>query len=193
MAAPHPHPLESVVLRNYLGCVCAMPRLQGDPLVRHFVRVSRTTLPYAAAAARRSPLPPGDWEMDRPFTPCELGVAIRDSSPGSVPDPDSMLNELLHRLRSVARGTLRTMIHDSFANGSLPGSWEIGSIFLFPNPWEVPMPPKELQTYHATLCFTKVNRKDDSPPSVSVIAAPPTSIWICTFAFYFGRGGTCYW
>ncbi|KAF8292083.1 hypothetical protein TcYC6_0118390 [Trypanosoma cruzi] len=64
MAAPNPHPLESVVLRNYLGCVCALPWLQGYPLVRHFVRVSRATLPYTAAAARRTSLVPGGWEMD---------------------------------------------------------------------------------------------------------------------------------
>ncbi|KAF5217526.1 hypothetical protein C3747_129g115 [Trypanosoma cruzi] len=36
-----------------------------------------------------------------------------------------MLNEFLYHLRSVARGTLRTMIHNFFANGSLPGSLKI--------------------------------------------------------------------
>ncbi|KAF8292222.1 hypothetical protein TcYC6_0118830 [Trypanosoma cruzi] len=127
VAAPHPHPLESVVLRNYLGCICAISRLQGYPLVRHFLRVSRAKSPCtaAAAAARRTPLPPGDWEMDRPLTPYELGVAICDFSLGSAPGHDNMLNEFLHHLVPVARGTLRTMIHSSFANGSLPGSWEI--------------------------------------------------------------------
>ncbi|RNC36748.1 hypothetical protein TcCL_Unassigned00215 [Trypanosoma cruzi] len=38
MAAPHPHPLESVVLRTDLGRVCALPRQQANLLVRHFVR-----------------------------------------------------------------------------------------------------------------------------------------------------------
>ncbi|KAF8282435.1 hypothetical protein C4B63_107g84 [Trypanosoma cruzi] len=80
--------------------------------------------------------------MDRPFTPCELGVAIRDSSLGSDPDPDSMLNELLHSLRSVARGTLRTMIHNSFANGSLPGSWEIEVNISISQPGKDPCRPR---------------------------------------------------
>ncbi|RNC42301.1 hypothetical protein TcCL_NonESM08107 [Trypanosoma cruzi] len=38
VAAPHPHPLESVVLRTDLGRVCALPRQQANLLVRHFVR-----------------------------------------------------------------------------------------------------------------------------------------------------------
>ncbi|KAF8292060.1 hypothetical protein TcYC6_0118440 [Trypanosoma cruzi] len=142
MAAPHPHPLGSVVPRNYLGCVCALPWLQGYPLVRHFVRVSRATLPYTAAAARRTPLVPGGWEMDRPFTPCELGVAIRDLLLGSDPGPKSMLNEFLYHLRSVARGTLRTMIHNFFANGSLPGSWKIEDNIRISNPGKDPCRPE---------------------------------------------------
>ncbi|EAN85321.1 hypothetical protein, conserved [Trypanosoma cruzi] len=85
VAAPHPHPLESVVLRTYLGRVCALPRQQANLLVRHFVRVSRAILPYTAAAARCTPLVPGGWEMDRPFLPHELDVAIRDSLLGSAP------------------------------------------------------------------------------------------------------------
>ncbi|KAF8283332.1 hypothetical protein TcYC6_0008910 [Trypanosoma cruzi] len=58
--------------------------------------------------------------MDRPLTPYELDVTICDSLLGSAPGPDDMLNEFLHRLGPVARGTLRTMIHNSFANSSLP-------------------------------------------------------------------------
>ncbi|PWU99580.1 hypothetical protein C3747_218g25 [Trypanosoma cruzi] len=127
MAAPHPHPLESVVLRTDLGRVCVLPRQQANLLVRHFVRVLRATLPYNAAAARCTPLVPGGWEMDRPFPPYELDVTIRDSSLGSAPGPDDMLNEFLHRLGPVARGTLRTMIHNSFANGSLPEDSMSGS------------------------------------------------------------------
>ncbi|RNC35408.1 hypothetical protein TcCL_Unassigned01697 [Trypanosoma cruzi] len=38
VAPPHPHPLESVVLRTELGRVCALPRQQANQLVRHFVR-----------------------------------------------------------------------------------------------------------------------------------------------------------
>ncbi|RNC39553.1 hypothetical protein TcCL_NonESM11080 [Trypanosoma cruzi] len=38
VAAPHPHPLELVVLRTELGRVCALPRQQANLLVRHFVR-----------------------------------------------------------------------------------------------------------------------------------------------------------
>ncbi|RNC33207.1 hypothetical protein TcCL_Unassigned04118 [Trypanosoma cruzi] len=104
MAAPHPHPLESDVLRTELGRVCAPPRQQANLLVRHFVRASRATLPYTAPA-RRAPLLPGGWKMDRPFAPYELDVAIRDSSLGSAPGPDKMLNEFLHRLGPVAQQT----------------------------------------------------------------------------------------
>ncbi|KAF8286075.1 hypothetical protein TcBrA4_0031280 [Trypanosoma cruzi] len=127
MAAPHPHPLESVVLRTYLGRVCALPRQQANLFVRHFVRVSRAILPYTAAAARCTPLVPGGREMGWPFPPYELDVTIRDSLLGSAPAPDNMLNEFLHRLGPVARGTLRTMIHNSFANGSLPEDSMSGS------------------------------------------------------------------
>ncbi|KAF8299478.1 hypothetical protein TcYC6_0067140 [Trypanosoma cruzi] len=129
MAAPHPHPLESVVLRTDLGRVCVLPRQQANLLVRHFVRVSRATLPYtaAAAAAHRTPLNSCGWKMDRPLTPHELDVTIRDSSLGPAPGPDNMLNEFLHRLGPVARGTLRTMIHNCFANGSLPENSMSGS------------------------------------------------------------------
>ncbi|PWV15258.1 hypothetical protein C3747_30g71 [Trypanosoma cruzi] len=99
-----------------------------------FCAVSRATSPYtAAAAARRTPLVPGGWEMDRPLTLYELGVAIRDSSLGSAPGPDKMLNEFLHRLGPVARGALRTMIHNSFANGRLPGSWNTVDTIPIPN------------------------------------------------------------
>ncbi|KAF5219567.1 hypothetical protein ECC02_007403 [Trypanosoma cruzi] len=106
VAAPHPHPLESVVLRADIGRVCALPRQRANLLVRHFVRFSRATLPYTAAAARRTPLLPCGWEMDRPLTPYVIDVAIRDSSLGSAPGHDNMLNEFLHRLGPVACGTL---------------------------------------------------------------------------------------
>ncbi|RNE96013.1 hypothetical protein TcG_13166 [Trypanosoma cruzi] len=128
VAVPHPHPLESVVLRTELGRVCVLPRQQENLLVRHFVRLLRATLPStAAAAARCTPLVPGDREMDRPFPPYVLDVTIRDSLLGSAPGPDNTLNEFLHRFGPVARGTLRTMIHNSFANGSLPEDSMSGS------------------------------------------------------------------
>ncbi|RNC54988.1 hypothetical protein TcCL_ESM07551 [Trypanosoma cruzi] len=92
-----------------------------------FFAVPRATLPYTAAAARCTPLVLGGWEMDRPLTPYELDVTIRDSSLGSAPGHYNMLNEFLHRLRPVARDTLRNMIHNSFANGSLPEDSMSGS------------------------------------------------------------------
>ncbi|KAF8297121.1 hypothetical protein TcYC6_0082580 [Trypanosoma cruzi] len=107
-----------------------------------FCAVSRAIPPYTAAAARRTPLNSGDWEMDRPFPPYELDVAIRDSLRGSAPGPDNMLNEFPHRLGPVARGTLRTMIHNSFANGSLPGSWKMGDAIPIPKPGKDPCRPE---------------------------------------------------
>ncbi|RNC51029.1 hypothetical protein TcCL_ESM11893 [Trypanosoma cruzi] len=121
----------------------------------------------------RTPLPPGYWEMDRPLTPYELDVTICDSLLGSAPGHDKMLNEFLHHLGPVARGTLRTMIHNSSQMAACPAPGIRWTLFPFPNLGRA-IPPRELQTYHATLCFTKINRRNDSSPSVSVIAAPPT-------------------
>ncbi|PWU94113.1 hypothetical protein C4B63_28g201 [Trypanosoma cruzi] len=112
-----------------------MPRQQANLPVRHFVRISRAIPPYAAAAAARcTPLVPGGWEMDRPFPPYALHVTIRDSSLGSAPGHDNMLNEFPHHLGPVACGTLGTMIHNSFANGSLPGSWNTVDTIPIPKP-----------------------------------------------------------
>ncbi|KAF8303677.1 hypothetical protein TcYC6_0038490 [Trypanosoma cruzi] len=91
--------------------------------------------------------------MDRPLTPYELEVAICDSSLGSAPGHDNMLNEFLHHPGPVARGTLRTMIHNSFTNGSLPGSWNTVDTIPIPNLGRA-IPPSELQTHQITLCFT---------------------------------------
>ncbi|PWV20647.1 hypothetical protein C3747_5g95 [Trypanosoma cruzi] len=107
-----------------------------------FCADSRATLPYTAAAARCTPLAPGGWEMDRSFLPYVLDVTIRDSSLGSAPGPDNMLNEFLHRLGPVACGTLRTMIHNSFANGSLPGSWNTVDNIRIPQPGKDPCRPE---------------------------------------------------
>ncbi|RNF04972.1 hypothetical protein TcG_10704 [Trypanosoma cruzi] len=50
------------------------PRLRsasatGKSAFSSFCAVSRAIPPYTAAAARCTPLVPGDWEMDRPFPP----------------------------------------------------------------------------------------------------------------------------
>ncbi|RNF14630.1 hypothetical protein TcG_07536 [Trypanosoma cruzi] len=168
VAAPHPHPLESVLLRTYLGCVCALPRQQANLLVNHFVRVSRATLHYTAAAALL-----GDWKMDRPLTSYEFEMTIRDSSLGSAPGHDNMLNEFPHHLGPVARGTLRTMIHKSFENGSMPGSWNTVGTIPIPKPGKGPYHPVSCRPIKSL--SVSLNRKNDSPPSASVIAAPPTS------------------
>ncbi|PWV17844.1 hypothetical protein C3747_16g142 [Trypanosoma cruzi] len=156
-----------------------------------FCAVSRATLHYTAAAARRAPLLSGDREMDRPLTPYVLDVAIRNSSLGSAPDHDNMSNEFMHHLGPVARGTLRTMIHNSFANGSLPGSWNTVDTIPIPQPRKGPCRPESYRPI--TLLSVLLNRKNDSPPSISVIAAPPTSIRVHTFAFNIGRDDNCYW
>ncbi|KAF8277759.1 hypothetical protein TcBrA4_0111550 [Trypanosoma cruzi] len=129
--------------------------------------------------------------MDRPLTPYELGVTFRDSSLGSVPDHDNMLNEFPHHPGPVARGTLRTMIHNSFANGSLPGSWNtVGTIPIL-NLGKGPYRPVSYRPIKSL--SVSLNRKNDSPPSVSFIAAPPTSIRVHTFAFNIGRDDNGYW
>ncbi|PWV12297.1 hypothetical protein C3747_52g279 [Trypanosoma cruzi] len=97
---------------------------------------------YCCRCCCCTPLVPGGWEMDRPLMPYELDVAIRDSLLGSVPGPDDMLNEFLHRLEPVARGTLRTMIHNSFANGSLPGSWNTVDNIRISKPVKDPCRPE---------------------------------------------------
>ncbi|KAF8303481.1 hypothetical protein TcYC6_0038930 [Trypanosoma cruzi] len=112
--------------------------------------------------------------MDRPLTPYELEVAICDSSLGSGPGHENMLNEFLHRLGPVARSTLRTMIHNFLANGSLPGSWNTVDTIPISKPGKDPCRPESYRPI--TLLSVLLNRKNDSPPSVSVIAAPPTSI-----------------
>ncbi|KAF8277254.1 hypothetical protein C3747_64g28 [Trypanosoma cruzi] len=80
--------------------------------------------------------------MDRPLTPYEIDVAIRDFSLGSAPGHDNMLNEFLHRLGPVVRGTIRTMINNSFANGNLPGSWKMGNAIPIPKPGKDPCRPE---------------------------------------------------
>ncbi|KAF5213576.1 hypothetical protein ECC02_013893, partial [Trypanosoma cruzi] len=143
VAAPHPHPLDSVVLRTdlrtaYAPClgnrqICLSIILCGSHVPHYLVLL----LLLAAL-----PCPPGDCEMDRPLTPYELDVTIRDFSLGSAPGHDNMLNEFLHHPGPVVRGTIRTMINNSFANGSLPGSWKMGIAIPIPKPGKDPCRPE---------------------------------------------------
>ncbi|KAF8303838.1 hypothetical protein TcYC6_0039120 [Trypanosoma cruzi] len=133
VAAPHPHPLESVVLRTDLRTASVL-RL-GNRQICLSIILCGFHVPHYPILLLLAALhcPPGDWEMDRTFTPYELDVTIRDSSLGSAPGHDNMLNEFLHHPGPVARGTLRTMIHNSFTNGSLPGSWNTVDTIPIPN------------------------------------------------------------
>ncbi|ESS56906.1 hypothetical protein TCDM_12452 [Trypanosoma cruzi Dm28c] len=85
----------------------------------------------------------GSWWLGNGsvFPPYVLDVTIRDSLLGSAPGPGDMLNEFLHRLGPVAHGTLGTMIYNSFANGSLPGSWKVGDAISIPKPGKDPCRP----------------------------------------------------
>ncbi|RNE95023.1 uncharacterized protein Tco025E_10231, partial [Trypanosoma conorhini] len=70
--------------------------------------------------------------MDRPFTPYELDLAIRDSSHGAASGLDAILNEFLQHLGPAARGTLRTMINICLSDGCVPMSWKIGETIPVP-------------------------------------------------------------
>ncbi|RNE98560.1 hypothetical protein TcG_12234 [Trypanosoma cruzi] len=136
----------TLILWNRLCCSTLGLRLcsasaTGKSARQSFCAVSRVIPPYTAAAARCTPLVPGDREMDRPFPPYALHVTIRDSSLGSAPGHDNMLNEFPHHLGPIAHGTLRTMIHNSFANGSLHGSWKMGDAIPIPKPGKGPCRP----------------------------------------------------
>ncbi|PWV07117.1 hypothetical protein C3747_105g47 [Trypanosoma cruzi] len=139
-----------------------------------------------------TPLVPGGWEMDRPFPPYEIDVTIRDSLLGSAPGPDDMLNEFLHRLVPVARGTLRTMIHNPFANGSLPGSWKMGDAIPIPKPGKDPCRPESYRPITPLSVLPKLTEGVIHRRLSALLPHHPRQFWICTFAFYVGRGGTCY-
>ncbi|KAF8281634.1 hypothetical protein TcYC6_0008110 [Trypanosoma cruzi] len=175
-----------------LDRVCALPRQQANLLVRHFLRVSRATSPYTAAAARRTLLNPGDWEMDRTFPPYELDVNIRDSSLGSAAGPDDMLNEFLHRLGPVACGTPRTMIHNSFANGSLPGSRNTVDTIPIPKPWKDPCRPVSYRPITLLFVLLKLTERMIHRRLSALLPHHPRQFRICTFAFNIGRGDTCH-
>ncbi|PWV15786.1 hypothetical protein C3747_27g494 [Trypanosoma cruzi] len=157
-----------------------------------FCAVSRAIRPCTAAAARCTSLVPGGWEMDRPFPPYVLDVAIRDSLPGSAPGPGDMLSEFLHRLGPVARGTLRTMIHNSFANGSLPGSWKMGDAIPIPKPGKDPCLPESYRPIMLLSVLPKLAEGMTHHRLSALLPHHPRQFRICTSAFCVGRDGTCY-
>ncbi|PWV16430.1 hypothetical protein C3747_23g256 [Trypanosoma cruzi] len=130
--------------------------------------------------------------MDRPFPPYVLDVTIRDSLLGSAPGPEDMLNEFLHRLGPVARGTLRTMIHNSFANGSLPGSWKMGDAIPIPKPGKDPCRPESHRPITLLSVLPKLTEGMIHRRLSALLPQHPRQLWICNSAFYVGRGGTCY-
>ncbi|PWU88951.1 hypothetical protein C4B63_65g92 [Trypanosoma cruzi] len=157
-----------------------------------FCAVSRAIPPYTAAAARCTPLVPGGWEMDRPFPPYVLDVTIRDSLLGSAPGPGDMLNEFLHRLGPIAHGTLGTMIHNSFANGSLPGSWKLGDAIPIPKPGKDPCRPESHRPITLLSVLLKLAEGMIRRRLSALLPHHPRQLWICASAFYVGRGGTFY-
>ncbi|KAF5219827.1 hypothetical protein ECC02_007152 [Trypanosoma cruzi] len=136
----------------------------------------------------------GSWWLGNgsAFPPYELDVTIRDSLLGSAPGPDDMLNEFLHRLGPVARGTLRTMIHNPFANGSLPGSWKMGDAIPIPKPGKDPCRPESYRPITPLSVLPKLTEGVIHRRLSALLPHHPRQFWICTFAFYVGRGGTCY-
>ncbi|KAF8298223.1 hypothetical protein TcBrA4_0065230 [Trypanosoma cruzi] len=130
--------------------------------------------------------------MDRPFPPYVLDVTIRDTLLGSAPGPGDVLNEFLHRLGPVAHGTLGTMIHNSFANGSLPGSWKMGDAISIPKPGKDPCRPESYRTITLLSVLLKLAEGMIHRRLSALLPHHPRQIRICTPAFYVGRGGTCY-
>ncbi|RNE95829.1 uncharacterized protein Tco025E_09900, partial [Trypanosoma conorhini] len=100
-----------------------------------------------------SPPPPGEWEMDRPFTPYELDLAIRDSSHGAASGLDAILNEFLQCLGPVARGRSGTMINICLSDGCVPMSRKKGDTIPVPKFGKDPLPHRELQTDYVALCL----------------------------------------
>ncbi|ESS62712.1 hypothetical protein TCDM_09609 [Trypanosoma cruzi Dm28c] len=164
----------------------------GKSACSSFCAVSRAIPPYAAAAARCTPLVPGGWEMDRPFPPYVLDMTIRDSLLDSAPGPGDMLNEFLHRLGPVARGTLGTMIHNSFANGSLPGPWKLVDTIPIPKPGKDPCRPESYRPTTLLSVLLKLTERMIRRRLSALLPHHPRQLRICTFAFCIGRGGTCY-
>ncbi|PWV04153.1 hypothetical protein C3747_160g33 [Trypanosoma cruzi] len=129
--------------------------------------------------------------MNWPFTPCAPDSAIRDCLPGMAPGPDDTLNEFLHRLGPVAHGTLRTMIHNPFANGSLPGSWKMGDTIPFPKPGKDPCRPESYRPITLLSVLLKLTEGMTHRRLSALLPHHPRQFRICNSAFYVGRGGTC--
>ncbi|EKG02041.1 hypothetical protein TCSYLVIO_006944, partial [Trypanosoma cruzi] len=126
------------------------------------------------------------------FPPYVLDVTIRDSLLGSAPGPGDMLNEFLHRLGPIAHGTLGTMIHTSFANGSLPGSWKMGDAIPIPKPGKDPCRPESYRPTTLLFVLLKLAEGMIRRRLPALLPHHPRQLRICTSAFYVGRGGTCY-
>ncbi|RNC46150.1 hypothetical protein TcCL_NonESM04045 [Trypanosoma cruzi] len=103
-----------------------------------------------------------------------------------------MLNEFLHRLGPVAHGTLRTMIHNPFANGSLPGSWKMGDTIPIPKPGKDPCRPESYRPITLLSVLLKLTEGMTHRRLSALLPHHPRQFRICTFAFCIGRGGTCY-
>ncbi|RNF03282.1 trans-sialidase [Trypanosoma cruzi] len=102
MAAPISRSLGSAVLRYCWACVCALPRQPVETLVRHTFRVAFAAIPTAVRTVCAR-VPPGDWNMNWPFTPCAPDSAIRECLPCLAPDPGGVLSAFLRRLVPAAR------------------------------------------------------------------------------------------
>ncbi|RNC52202.1 hypothetical protein TcCL_ESM10599 [Trypanosoma cruzi] len=131
--------------------------------------------------------------MDRPLTPYELDVNIRDFLLGSAAGPDNKLNEFLHRLGPVARGTTRTMIHNPFANGSMPGSRNTVDTIPIPKPGKDPCRPESYTPITQLSSLFKLIEGMIHRRLSALLPHHPRQFRICTSAFYVGRGDTCYW
>ncbi|KAF8281766.1 hypothetical protein TcYC6_0006790 [Trypanosoma cruzi] len=130
--------------------------------------------------------------MDWPFPPYELDVNIRDFLLGSAPGHDNMLNDFLHRLGPVACGTLRTMIHNPFANGSMPGSWNTVDTIPIPKPGKDPCRPVSYRPITLLPVLLKLTEGMIRRRLSALLPHHPRQFRICTSALYVGRGDTCY-
>ncbi|PWV15333.1 hypothetical protein C3747_30g228 [Trypanosoma cruzi] len=141
MAAPHPHPLESVVLRTDLRTApCLGSKQTCSSFILCVSHVPRYLILLLLHAALLWFLVTGKWiGLSRRMNLTWPSATLRSAQPLA---PDNTLNEFLHRLGPVAHGTLRTMIHKSFANGSLPGSWNTVDNISIPQPEKDPCRPE---------------------------------------------------
>ncbi|EAN96851.1 hypothetical protein TcCL_NonESM08458 [Trypanosoma cruzi] len=170
-------------------CLCSASAA-GNPLVRHTVRVSRAAIPTAACTVCAR-VPPGDWNMDWPFTPCAPDPAIRDCLPGIAPGPGGVLSVFLRRLVPAARCSHRTMINTSLADGSLRSPWEMGTPLPSADTEGTHAAPRESSATPAALCPARCERRTGPLPPVSTAGTPPTSAWIHATTHGLGVGDAC--